>query len=140
MMPRGALSPVLALAMACGTAASAVPSMASDAPPLVGKTATRPAAPARSTLDLKIGRVEQYMTPAEKRAILAKAQAEEDTVLVEGAREPPPPNPEKRPIPVGIAAPFWALRHPTKAWRLLVPDPNAPPPGKPSPIPPRQWP
>jgi hypothetical protein len=61
--------------------------------------------------------------------------APDDTVVVESRRKAPPPDPEKKPVPVAIAAPFWALRHPTKAWRIFVPDPNATPSGPPDPVP-----
>jgi hypothetical protein len=37
----------------------------------------------------------------------------------------------KEQVPGGPAGVVWALRHPTKAWRLLVPDPDAPPAGPP---------
>ncbi len=35
-------------------------------------------------------------------------------------------------VPGGIAAPFWALLHPTQAWRILLPiPPKQPAPGTP---------
>lgn len=45
---------------------------------------------------------------------------ENTTVQVSTERELPPPT-----APVGILAPFWALRHPTQAWRIFMPLPEA---------------
>ena len=39
-------------------------------------------------------------------------------------------------VPNAIIAPFWAIAHPLQAWKIFVPDPNAPPPGKPDVVPP----
>jgi hypothetical protein len=44
---------------------------------------------------------------------------------VKGERERIPDRLKKQ-IPGGPAGIFWGLWHPTQAWRLLVPDPNAP--------------
>jgi hypothetical protein len=45
---------------------------------------------------------------------------EDTTVQVSSNRDLPPPT-----APVGILAPFWALRHPTQAWRIFMPVPDA---------------
>lgn len=47
--------------------------------------------------------------------------AQEDaTVQVSTERVGPPPS-----VPIGILAPFWAIRHPTQAWRIFMPVPEA---------------
>jgi len=47
------------------------------------------------------------------------AAQEAATVEVSTERVAPPPN-----VPVGILAPFWAIRHPTQAWRIFMPVPE----------------
>jgi hypothetical protein len=42
------------------------------------------------------------------------------TVQVSTERVGPPPE-----VPIGILAPFWAIRHPTQAWRIFLPVPEA---------------
>lgn len=42
------------------------------------------------------------------------------TVQVSTERLGPPPS-----VPIGILAPFWAIRHPTQAWRIFMPVPEA---------------
>ena len=39
-------------------------------------------------------------------------------------------------VPNEIIAPFWALAHPLQAWKVFLPDPNAPALGKPDVVPP----
>ena len=45
---------------------------------------------------------------------------EDTTVQVSTERVGPPPS-----VPIGILAPFWAIRHPTQAWRIFLPVPEA---------------
>ena len=45
---------------------------------------------------------------------------EDTTVQVSTERLGPPPS-----VPIGILAPFWAIRHPTQAWRIFLPVPEA---------------
>jgi hypothetical protein len=66
---------------------------------------------------------------AETLAVASDRNIEE--IEVEGPRtRPPPATPEVWPT---IFAPFWALLHPTQAWRILAPippdrAPSGPPP------------
>jgi hypothetical protein len=54
--------------------------------------------------------------------LIAKMEADYiEQIEVEGARIPPPEF-TPRVLP-GIFAPFWALLHPTQAWRILAPIP-----------------
>jgi hypothetical protein len=98
----------------------------------------QPAAPAAKPLDLRLGDIRRYVPPEMLEEPLADEQDEDDSrnVVVKGRRTPAEPPPEKRPVPQGIAAPFWAIRHPLKAWRVLVPDPNARASERPDPMPP----
>jgi hypothetical protein len=73
-------------------------------------------------LDLRAPSLNELYTEEQIEALLAKARNEEESdVEVEGAREPPPnvtPN-----VWPGIATPFWALLHPSQAWRIFFPLP-----------------
>ena len=93
---------------------------------------------ARPPLKLQIGDVRKYMMPNEYRAAVGAPDADKYTVVVEGQRELLPMKFEK-PVPVGIVTPFWMLVNPLSAWRALVPDLRAPPPGPPDPVPQREF-
>lgn len=127
-MPRIALSIAL---VACTSAEAVEPVTALRSVPAV----TAEPLPAKR-LDLRIGNVRNYMMPNEYREALSMPDADKDTVVVEGNR-PLLPVKYDQPVPGGIVAPFWALAHPLQSWRLLVPDPKAPPPGPPDVVPPR---
>jgi hypothetical protein len=127
-MPRIALG----IALVACTAAEAVEPVTAPKPAPAVTAKPLPAKP----LDLRIGNVRNYMMPNEYREALGMPDADKNTVVVEGNR-PLLPVKYDQPVPGGIIAPFWALAHPLQSWRLLVPDPKAPPPGPPDPIPPR---
>jgi len=95
-------------------------------------------APARAPLKLQIGDVRKYMMPNDYRAAVGAPDADKYTVVVEGKRELVPMKFES-PVPVGIVTPFWMIANPLNAWRALVPDLRAPPPGPPDPVPPREF-
>jgi hypothetical protein len=89
------------------------------------------AAPANETaaetkpaeLDLRAPALTDVYTQEQIEAFLVKTANEDESeaVEVEGTRVPPPKvTPE---IWGGIATPFWALLHPTQAWRILFPLP-----------------
>lgn len=82
------------------------------------------AAPAASAkpLDLRPPNLTQLYTRQQLDALLAKLEKENiEEVEVEGARVPPPTfTPRVWPA---IAAPFWALLHPTQSWRIFAPIP-----------------
>ena len=88
---------------------------------LADDAANAAAAPPKP-LDLRPPNITQLYTPRQLERLIAKMEAENiEEIEVEGARIPPPTfTPRVWP---GIAAPFWALFHPTQAWRILAPIP-----------------
>lgn len=103
------------------------------------KSAQTPASqPARAPLNLRVGDIRKYMMPNEYRAAVDATDADRADIVVQGER-PAPPLKSTQPIPLGIATPFWMLAHPLNAWRALLPDPNAPPPGPPNVVPEREF-
>ena len=80
------------------------------------------AAPPPKPLDLRPPDITKLYTPRQLDRLIAKMEAENiEESEVEGARVPPPTfTPRVWP---GIAAPFWALFHPTQAWRIFAPIP-----------------
>jgi hypothetical protein len=83
-------------------------------------TATSAAARPAKPLDLKPPEITQLYTSQQLADILEKLEQKNiEEVEVEGARVAPPTfTPRVWP---GIAAPFWALFHPTQAWRIIAP-------------------
>jgi hypothetical protein len=115
------LGAVVALAGAASLAASAtdLPKAADPVPPPAAAAA--PAVLPRP-LDLRLPNPRRFIPPEQ----LNEPWTEElDEVLIRPRRQPPD-LPERRAVPQGLAGLFWAARRPTQAWRLLVPDPNAP--------------
>jgi hypothetical protein len=74
-------------------------------------------------LDLRAPDIAQIYTSEQIDAFLAKAASEQENeaVEVESTREPPPTATPR--IWTGLATPFWALLHPTQAWRVFFPIP-----------------
>jgi hypothetical protein len=74
-------------------------------------------------LDLRAPDITKIYTSEQIDAYLAKAASEDDSdaVEVESTREPPPTVTPK--VWSGLATPFWALLHPTQAWRIFFPIP-----------------
>ncbi|MGH8178206.1 MAG: hypothetical protein ACREV5_18270 [Steroidobacter sp.] len=80
------------------------------------------AAPERKLLDLRAPDIRDLFTPQQIAAVLASTRDRNiEEVEVEGVRGPPPPSTPE--VWGAIAAPFWALLHPTQAWRILAPIP-----------------
>ena len=133
----------IGIALALGVAAEAwgedAPAPAAT-PPAATERISRPlvAASARPPLKLHVGDVRKYMMPNEYLAAIDAPDAERTTIIVEGKRVLLPMKSE-RPVPVGIITPFWLLANPLSAWRALVPDLKAPPPGPPDPVPQREF-
>ncbi len=73
-------------------------------------------------LDLRTPDINKLVSAEElARLIKGRVDSDVDEIKVEGARELRPPD-----TPVvwpGLLAPFWALAHPTQAWRILAPIP-----------------
>ena len=84
-------------------------------------TATSPPTPAKP-LDLRPPDITKLYTSQQLTDLLQKIEDRNiEEVEVEGARIPPPTfTPRVWPA---IAAPFWALLHPTQAWRIFAPIP-----------------
>ena len=80
------------------------------------------AAAPEKPLDLRPPDVTKLLTPGQLEQLLAKLDEKNiEEVEVEGGRVPPPSfTPRVWPA---IAAPFWALLHPTQAWRIFAPIP-----------------
>jgi hypothetical protein len=80
---------------------------------------TAPPAPAKQ-LDLRPPDITKLYTSQQLAAMLEQLEEKNiEEVEVEGARVPPPTfTPRVWPA---IAAPFWALLHPTQAWRIFAP-------------------
>lgn len=100
---------------------------AADPPAPAGK-AVKPSAakPARSApLNLRIGDVRRYLTPADFQAALNAPDADANSVVVEGTRQAAPLQSQNA-VPGGLASLWYALRKPTQSWRILLPDVNAP--------------
>ena len=83
---------------------------------------------AQKPLDLRVGDVRKYMMPNEFQAAVNAPDADKYAIVVEGNR-PPPELKSLRAVPMGLGALFWSFRHPSGAWRIFVPDVNAPPSG-----------
>jgi hypothetical protein len=73
-------------------------------------------------LDLRAPQITKLYTPRQLDRLIAKMESDNiEEIEVEGARVPAPTfTPRVWP---GIAAPFWALFHPTQAWRIIAPIP-----------------
>lgn len=125
---------VLSFALAAsGIAAAAEPPARAAVPTSATATAAPvPAAPATTPqtppapgkpLDLRVGNVRTYMMPRDYEDSVKAPDADENTVVVEAQRELLSMK-SLQPILPGILAPWWAIRHPKEAWRILAPDIN----------------
>jgi hypothetical protein len=118
----------------CAAAEAAEPAaVAPAAPSAPPASIAKPAV--TKPLDLRIGNVRRYMPPEEYRAALGAPDADKNTVVVEANRELLPVSYEE-PIPGGVFGLLFAIQNPLQSWRILVPDPKAPPPGPPDVVPP----
>jgi len=98
----------LSVSLQCFRAASATPGASSSAP---------------KTLDLRAPDIRTLVSEAELRERVEdewaiREREQEQQVRVEAAR------PEVY-VPGGIASLPWAIRHPTQAWRIFLPVPQA---------------
>jgi len=122
-----------------GTALLLLAASVQAEPPQRNSAAPRPGAPAKpgttsvAPLKLQVGDVRKYMMPSEYNMAVGAPDAEKTTIVVEGQRVLPVKSTD--PVAPGIIAPFWAVAHPTQAWRIFVPDPNAPAAAKPDVVP-----
>ena len=128
----GSIGMMLLLVAMC---AAADPPKRNSGAPKTAPGVARPGDLSPAPLKLHVGDVRQYMLPSEFAAAVNAPDTENDTVVVEGSRQKLLPLKSMQPVAPGIAAPFWAVAHPTQAWRILVPDLNAPPSGPPNVVP-----
>ena len=120
-------------------ASPATPAPASAPAPRVMERISRPTPSATARpLKLHVGDVRKYMMPNEYAAAIGAPDADKTTIIVEGKR-PLLPMKSEQPVPGGIITPFWMIANPLSAWRALVPDLKAPPPGPPNPVPEREF-
>ena len=74
----------------------------------------------RGRLDLRTPKLTELFSPETiARALRGTESNVIEEVEVEGRRYTIPPSTPD--IPLGIAAPIWALFNPTQAWRILLP-------------------
>ena len=82
------------------------------------------AAMAPKRLDLRAPDITKLFSEAQLKEVLSKAlDPRIEEVEVEGRRSNEALPPSSPNVWGGIAAPFWALAHPTQAWRILAPMP-----------------
>ncbi|HEY4368107.1 MAG TPA: hypothetical protein VGN07_12820 [Steroidobacteraceae bacterium] len=80
------------------------------------------AAPKR--LDLRAPDITKVFSPAQLNEVLSKAlDPRIEEVEVEGRRSGQPVPPSSPTVWPAIAAPFWAVMHPTQSWRIVAPMP-----------------
>jgi len=127
MHERIAIGITVLFAAASQAAEPTVPQNAKPAAPV-----TAPAAP-RAPLKLRVGDVRKYMMPRDFQAVV-KAPEPDSTIVVEGDR-PAPELKSTQPLPTGFGALYSLFRHPTNAWRMFLPDPNAAAFGPAGPVP-----
>ena len=85
-------------------------------------SAPSPAAATAKRLDLRVPKITDVYTEQQIAIFLARARGDSlDEVEVEGRREPR--HPVTPNVWGGIAAPLWAVLHPTQAWRIFAPLP-----------------
>ncbi len=86
------------------------------------KLAGQEVSPPKKPLDLKAPDITKILSADElDRLVKGTVDANFDEVKVEGARDLVPDTPVVWP---GLLAPFWALAHPTQAWRIFAPLPS----------------
>lgn len=106
------LSGVMLALLACISAGAAEP-----APPGNEKAPTTSSKP----LDLRTPDVARLVTPEElERLTKGSLDEERDIEEVQVQRRSGLP-PDRPPVWPGLLAPFWALAHPTQAWRIFAP-------------------
>src|SRR6185295_8176701 len=117
----------LALMLCAAVQAADPPARPSKpAPPARAATSAEPRnlpAAAGTPLRLHVGDVRKYMMPNEFRAAVDAPDADKTTVIVQGERAAAPLQ-STQPLAQGLPAYISLFTHPTKAWRMFLPDPN----------------
>jgi hypothetical protein len=91
-------------------------------------------APGVTPLKLHVGDVRKYMMPSEFRDAIDAPDADRTTVVVQGERQAAPLQ-STQPLAQGLPAYISLFTHPTKAWRMFLPDPNGAGTGPPDVVP-----
>ena len=108
-------SSAMAIALVLAVGSSTMPAEGAET-----TARTRAQVPVKAVpLDLRLGDLTRFLDP---REFTLPLPAELEEIIVNGRR--PEPLPEHGVIPSGLGALAYALRNPTQAWRILVPDPN----------------
>ena len=93
--------------------------VATAAPPSAAVPATPP-----KRLDLRAPDITKVFSQAQLQQVLSKAlDPSIEEIEVQGRRSGQPLPPSTPTVWPAIAAPFWALMHPTEAWRIIAPMP-----------------
>lgn len=101
----------------------APPIRAAAAQSMIEPTAAATSDKQRKPLDLRAPDITQLFSQQELQRVLASTiDPDIEEVEVEGARGRAPP-PDTPTVWRGILSPFWAITHPTQAWRILAPLP-----------------
>jgi len=75
-------------------------------------------------LDLRAPDITKVFSEAQLQQVLSKAlDPSIEEIEVQGRRSGQPLPPSTPTVWPGIAAPFWALTHPTDSWRIIAPMP-----------------
>jgi hypothetical protein len=99
---------------------------------------TAPQHNAATPLKLHVGDVRKYMMPNEFREAVDAPDADKTTVIVQGERQAAPLQ-STQPLAQGLPAYISLFTHPTRAWRMFLPDPNGVPAGPPDVVPQREF-
>lgn len=106
------------LALLCSAACAAEESSPVESSP---KTSTERTPP--KPLQLKLSGRELNDIIARHRPRLTSDASQLEEVVVTAPVELLPMKSETQDVWPGLAAPFWALAHPTQAWRIFLPIP-----------------
>jgi hypothetical protein len=119
---------VAGVAMAFAITLMASPSLAEDRTQNVVATSVRAPVLQSQTAQQslrKLSAAELDSVIAKHRAVLASTSSSQlEEVVVTRPAELLPVHSQTRDVWPGIAAPFWAIMHPTQAWRILMPIPS----------------
>ena len=118
----GSTATAIALFIAAGFSLGCADALADDKAAPAAPIAPTPSVAAVEPLDLRPPDITELYTRQQLDLLLAKFERENiEEVEVEGARVPAPTfTPRVWPA---IAAPLWALLHPTQSWRIFAPIP-----------------
>jgi hypothetical protein len=82
---------------------------------------TVPGGARRTILDLRPPDVQSLHAQNLQPAVTISESDEIAAVAIAAVPLPPEESPEIQPPPAGIGSLYWAIRHPTQAWRIVLP-------------------